>query len=114
MDRDASGPPSRGHHGYSVFERIVGCLSGSSNRLGRQEEALASLDQALAERSDLILAREERGESLWRLGRRQAAAYGLLCIVAVLALSDAKLQRKLSEFRRKQAKAVLKAAPLKL
>jgi polyferredoxin/tetratricopeptide (TPR) repeat protein len=43
------------------------------NRLGRQEEALSSLDQALAERSDLVLAREERGESLWRLGRRQEA-----------------------------------------
>jgi tetratricopeptide (TPR) repeat protein len=43
------------------------------NRLGRQAEALSSLDQALAERSDLILAREERGESLWRLGRRQEA-----------------------------------------
>jgi tetratricopeptide (TPR) repeat protein len=43
------------------------------NRLGRQEEALASLDRALAERPDLILAREERGESLWRLGRRQEA-----------------------------------------
>jgi polyferredoxin/tetratricopeptide (TPR) repeat protein len=43
------------------------------NRLGRQDEALASLDQALAERADLIVAREERGESLWRLGRRQDA-----------------------------------------
>ena len=43
------------------------------NRLGRYEEALASLDQALAERSDLVLAREERGESLWQLGRRQEA-----------------------------------------
>jgi polyferredoxin/Flp pilus assembly protein TadD len=43
------------------------------NRLGRHEEALASLDQALAERSDLVLAREERGESLWQLGRRQDA-----------------------------------------
>jgi len=43
------------------------------NRLGRQQEALASLDQALAERPDLIVAREERGESLWRLGRRQEA-----------------------------------------
>jgi NAD-dependent dihydropyrimidine dehydrogenase PreA subunit len=43
------------------------------NRLGRQAEALTSLDQALAERSDLIVAREERGESLWRLGRRQDA-----------------------------------------
>ena len=43
------------------------------NRLGRHEEALASLDEALTERSDLILAREERGESLWQLGRRQEA-----------------------------------------
>jgi polyferredoxin/tetratricopeptide (TPR) repeat protein len=43
------------------------------NRLGRQREALTSLDQALAERSDLVLAREERGESLWQLGRRQEA-----------------------------------------
>jgi tetratricopeptide (TPR) repeat protein/NAD-dependent dihydropyrimidine dehydrogenase PreA subunit len=43
------------------------------NRLGRQDEALASLDRALAERPDLVVAREERGESLWRLGRRQDA-----------------------------------------
>jgi tetratricopeptide (TPR) repeat protein/NAD-dependent dihydropyrimidine dehydrogenase PreA subunit len=43
------------------------------NRLGRQEEALESLDRALAERPDLVVAREERGESLWRLGRRQDA-----------------------------------------
>ena len=43
------------------------------NRLGRYEQALASLDQALAERPDLILAREEKGESLWQLGRRQEA-----------------------------------------
>ena len=43
------------------------------NRLGRHQDALASLDQALAERPDLVLAREERGESLWELGRRQEA-----------------------------------------
>ncbi|MBC7911113.1 MAG: tetratricopeptide repeat protein [Pyrinomonadaceae bacterium] len=43
------------------------------NRLGRYDEALTSLDQALAEASDLILAREERGESLWQLGRKQEA-----------------------------------------
>jgi tetratricopeptide (TPR) repeat protein/polyferredoxin len=43
------------------------------NRLGRHQEALASLDQALAERSDLVLAREERGESLWQLGRAPEA-----------------------------------------
>ena len=43
------------------------------NRLGRYDEALISLDQALAEASDLILAREEKGESLWQLGRREEA-----------------------------------------
>ncbi len=43
------------------------------NRLGRYDEALTSLDQALAEASDLILAREERGESLWQLGRKREA-----------------------------------------
>lgn len=43
------------------------------NRLGRYEQALASLDQALAEQPDLITAREERGESLWQLGRKQEA-----------------------------------------
>lgn len=43
------------------------------NRSGRYEQALASLDQALAERPDLIVAREEKGESLWKLGRRQEA-----------------------------------------
>ncbi len=43
------------------------------NRLGRYGEALTNLNQALAERGDLILAREERGESLWQLGRRQEA-----------------------------------------
>jgi polyferredoxin/tetratricopeptide (TPR) repeat protein len=43
------------------------------NRLGRYQQALTSLDQALAERADLILAREERGESLWQLGRREEA-----------------------------------------
>ncbi|MCY7348694.1 MAG: 4Fe-4S binding protein [Pyrinomonadaceae bacterium] len=43
------------------------------NRLGRYVEALTNLNQALAERGDLILAREERGESLWQLGRRQEA-----------------------------------------
>jgi tetratricopeptide (TPR) repeat protein/ferredoxin len=50
------------------------------NRIGRQEEARASLDEALAERDDLILARQEKGESLWQLGRRDEA---------VLAWADA-------------------------
>jgi phosphoribosylcarboxyaminoimidazole (NCAIR) mutase len=34
--------------------------------------------------------------------------------VAILALSDASLDKKLSEFRAKQTEAVLKAPPLKL
>lgn len=43
------------------------------NRLGRYDQALASLDQALAERPDMVLALEERGEALWKLGRRSEA-----------------------------------------
>lgn len=43
------------------------------NRLGRYEQAQLSLDGALAERPDLILAREEKGESLWQLGRKEEA-----------------------------------------
>lgn len=43
------------------------------NRLGRYDEALQSLNQALTEAPDLILAREERGESLWQMGRKQEA-----------------------------------------
>ena len=42
------------------------------------------------------------------------AANAALFAVALLALSDSKLQKKLSEFRAKQTDAVLKAAPLKL
>ena len=47
------------------------------NRLGRYDEARASLDEALAERDDLILARQEKGESLWQLGRRERSRFGL-------------------------------------
>jgi polyferredoxin/tetratricopeptide (TPR) repeat protein len=43
------------------------------NRLGRYEQAGTSLDQALTERTDLILARQEKGESLWQLGRKEEA-----------------------------------------
>jgi tetratricopeptide (TPR) repeat protein len=43
------------------------------NRLARYDEARASLDEALAEREDLILARQEKGEALWELGRREEA-----------------------------------------
>jgi Flp pilus assembly protein TadD/ferredoxin len=43
------------------------------NRLGRYDEARATLDEALAERDDLILARQEKGESFWQLGRRDEA-----------------------------------------
>ena len=43
------------------------------NRLGRYEQAQLNLDEALAERADLILARQEKGESLWQLGRKEEA-----------------------------------------
>src|SRR3954466_10096259 len=42
------------------------------------------------------------------------AANAALFAVALLAVSDKELSRKLEEFRRKQTKAVLEAAPLKL
>jgi tetratricopeptide (TPR) repeat protein len=41
--------------------------------LGRYEQAQLSLDEALAERADLILARQEKGESLRQLGRKAEA-----------------------------------------
>jgi tetratricopeptide (TPR) repeat protein/ferredoxin len=44
------------------------------NRVGRYDEALTTLDAALAAAPSLILAREERGESLWQLGRTDEAA----------------------------------------
>jgi tetratricopeptide (TPR) repeat protein len=43
------------------------------NRAGQYDQALASLEQALNLRPDLIVAREEMGESLWQLGRRKEA-----------------------------------------
>ena len=43
------------------------------NRLGRYDEAREALDEALTERDNLILARQEKGESLWQLGRRDEA-----------------------------------------
>ena len=47
------------------------------NRLGRYEEARASLDEALAERDDLILARQEKGESLWQARAPGGSCFGL-------------------------------------
>jgi tetratricopeptide (TPR) repeat protein/NAD-dependent dihydropyrimidine dehydrogenase PreA subunit len=43
------------------------------NRLGRPDEALNNLKDALAERPDIVTAREELGEALWRSGRRDEA-----------------------------------------
>lgn len=43
------------------------------NRLGRYDQAMADLDAAITERPDLASAREERGESLWMLGRKDEA-----------------------------------------
>ncbi len=45
------------------------------NRLGRREQALKSLGDALAIRSDLLAAREEKGVSLWQLGRKAEAIF---------------------------------------
>jgi 5-(carboxyamino)imidazole ribonucleotide mutase len=42
------------------------------------------------------------------------AANAALFAIAVLALSDSELQKKLTEFRTKQTEAVLRTAPLKL
>jgi len=55
------------------------------NRLGRYNEARTSLDQALAERDDLILARQEKGESLWQLGRRDEAVAAWTNVVQINA-----------------------------
>lgn len=43
------------------------------NRLNRPEEASVDLDQAIRERPDLAAAQEEKGEALWRLGRKEQA-----------------------------------------
>lgn len=43
------------------------------NRVGRHEEALVSLDAAVAERPDIFAAREERGVALWKLDRKAEA-----------------------------------------
>jgi len=43
------------------------------NRLGRNSDALTSLDKCIKEAPDLIAARVERGEALWQLGRRREA-----------------------------------------
>jgi len=43
------------------------------NRLKLCNEALNSLDAAITERPDFIAAREEKGEALWQLGRRDEA-----------------------------------------
>lgn len=43
------------------------------NRLGRHNDAMANLDAALKEAPDMIIAREEKGEALWQLGKRRDA-----------------------------------------
>lgn len=43
------------------------------NRLGKPREARLSLDEALIERPDLLTAREEKGEALWRSGQKDEA-----------------------------------------
>jgi polyferredoxin len=68
-----------------LLARAAAAQSGSSKGLGlyykgailnRQsayEDALTSLDQAIAERPDLASAHEEKGVALWQLGRRDEA-----------------------------------------
>lgn len=43
------------------------------NRLRRPAEALTDLDAALHEAPNIVTAREERGEALWQLGRKDQA-----------------------------------------
>lgn len=43
------------------------------NRLGHHQDAISDLDLALAERPDLATAHEERGTSLWLMGKRSEA-----------------------------------------
>jgi len=43
------------------------------NRLGRPSDALADLDRVAAEQPNMAAALEEKGEALWRLGRRADA-----------------------------------------
>jgi len=43
------------------------------NRLARYDEACQSLDESLAASPGLVMARVERGESLWHLGHRDEA-----------------------------------------
>lgn len=45
------------------------------NRLGRHDEAISSLDQAVAVRPDLVAAREEKGEALWQMGQKNEAIF---------------------------------------
>jgi tetratricopeptide (TPR) repeat protein/NAD-dependent dihydropyrimidine dehydrogenase PreA subunit len=43
------------------------------NRLGRPDTALADLEQVVVDQPTMAVALEEKGESLWRLGRRSEA-----------------------------------------
>ncbi|MEZ5429077.1 MAG: tetratricopeptide repeat protein [Pyrinomonadaceae bacterium] len=93
------------------------------NRLGRYDEALTSLDEALTEAPNLVLAREEKGESLWQSGRRQEAVSvwsdalrsnpALPLTNNLLAGAAASLgQKQESEAYQKQADQVTPADPL--
>ncbi len=72
------------------------------NRLGRYDEAMRSLDQAMGT-ANILLAREEKGESLWMLGRKAEAVAvwndavrgnpGLPVVSNFLAVANADLGR---------------------
>jgi polyferredoxin/Flp pilus assembly protein TadD len=44
------------------------------NRLGLHDQAIRNLDEALVASPSIVLAREEKGAALWKLGRRAEAA----------------------------------------
>src|SRR5262249_6202251 len=67
LDKAAKREPGQAH-ALSLYYR-----GAILNRLRHYDEALTSLDQALTDAPDLILAREEQGESLWQLERKEEA-----------------------------------------
>lgn len=113
-------------HALSLLRTAAGHQEGQSkalnlyyrgailNRLGRYDEALADLDAALSERRDLVTALEEKGESLWQLGRKLEAVQAWEKAVTVnprlplansflAAAADAQGQTELANDHEKQA-----------
>jgi tetratricopeptide (TPR) repeat protein len=78
----------------ALLERSAAAQSGPSralslyyrgailNRLGKYRDALSSLDLAINESPDLAAAREERGEALWQMGKRDEAVAEWISLTA--------------------------------